>query len=107
MKPHSAPALDIDHLAALTAQVQQLSAIVTVLNARLAEIEHRLEKDRAVQPVGPSWLGAKDAAFYAGVSLSRIYQLARGGGEIKSRRIGGRVLVDRSTLPHCKVTQPL
>ena len=106
MKPRSAPAPNSGRLAALQTTVAQQGAVIYVLDARVAELERALARDRAAQPVDLTWVGPKDAAFRMGVSLRQIYQLID-SGKVESQRRGGRILVNPSTLPHCKVTPAL
>jgi hypothetical protein len=86
---------DRERLAALEETVERLTAVVYLLNGRVSDVEN---KDSTAPPSPGSMTTIKGSAYATGFSESQIRKMIA-KGRIKSRRKGGRVLVDIESLP--------
>jgi hypothetical protein len=91
----TSPPDDQERLSVLEETVERLTAIVYLLNARVSDVEN---KDAIASPSAEAVTTIKGAAYATGFSESQIRKMIE-DGRIKSRRRGGRVLIDIGSLP--------
>ena len=89
----------------VAARVEQLRAMLYLVNGRVAELEvsnaelrARLDMDPPAPSIGVDWMTIKQVSIDTGYAESTVRSWIA-SGKIEARAIGGKVLINAASLP--------